>query len=797
MIAPPRHVQAVLDRFSKVRKTSNGWQALCPAHEDKTPSLSVSVGDTGHVLLHCHRGCSLEEILSAVALEHRDLFPVAHSGAQGSSQKRATPRTPPRPTNGAPGRAGKQIVAKYPYADAEGELLFEVVRYEPKDFRQRRPDGRGGWTWNMNGTPRVLYRLAGLLAADPGAWVFVCEGEKDVDALADVGLTATCNPGGAGKWGKLADDSALHGRRVAIIPDRDPPGRRHAQDVAARLYGKAAEVRVLDLGDGESFEGKDVSDWIAWFGSRESGALARDLVKLAEAAATWTGEDWPELTPLREEAGEPPRFPAEALPPWLRHMVEGVAEATQTPPELAGSVGLAVLALAGGGKALVAPQPGWTEPLNLFFAVALPPGCRKSAVFSAMIGPLVAWEKRERERMVPELERAKTAREIIEKRLSNLKRKAAEGDASAEREALKLSEEMAVTSLPTSPRVFASDATPEAVARLLSEQEGRLGIFSAEGGEMIAVAAGRYSKNDATNMEVFLKGHAGDALRVDRANRERAPIILDHPALTVALCVQPSVLAAAWEHDEFDNRGLLARFLYALPKNPLGTRNVGPAAIPHTVSRSYKNAVLALLNLLKVEDEHGNLRRLAVTDEAHGLLLDLMRRLEPELGPGGKYEYMTGWAGKLAGAVARIAGGLHLAGDPEAVAPWDKRITGDTMRAALALGEFYAAHAERAYRTFGGTPEARTAARVLDWIKRNCLSTFPERDCYRVLGIRSRDLIEPLALLSETGHVRPACDVEDESEGQPGRKPSRTWEVNPAVYSGSVNSVTCHKGSGQ
>jgi len=407
-----------------------------------------------------------------------------------------------------------------------------------------------------------------------------------------------------------------------------------------------------------------------------------------------------------------------------------------------------------------------------------------------MTGPLVAWERMQRERLKPEIDAAKTERDILEKRLAALKRKAAEGeDPEAAQEAVKLSAELAFKALPVFPRLFTSDATPEAIARLLVEQEGRLGAFSAEGGELTAIAGGRYSKDGQSNMEVFLKGHAGDAIRVDRANREREPIILDSPALTLALCVQPCVLEAAWKHHEFGDRGLLARFLYALPPNPLGTRRVDPPPVPHTTLKGYEEAVLALLDLPKTEDQYGNLPALALTDEARALLRDFMARLEPELGPGGRYEGMSGWYGKLAGAVARIAGCLHLAGNRLEGGALQAPIGAETMQAALALGEFYAAHAERVGKTFGGTPEAQTAARVLEAIKRYAWRTFTERDLYRALGLRKAEAGEALAVLEETGHVRPVAYADADSEGRPGRKPSREWEVNPALLPDSVNCV--------
>jgi len=343
--------------------------------------------------------------------------------------------------------------------------------------------------------------------------------------------------------------------------------------------------------------------------------------------------------------------------------------------------------------------------------------------------------------------------------------------------------------LPVFPRLFASDVTPEAIARLLAEQDGRLGVFSAEGGELTAIVGGRYSKDGTSNLEILLKAHAGDAIRVDRANREREPIILDNPALTLALCVQPSVFESAWQHREFRERGLLARMLCVLPANPLGTRDVDAPPVPHTTLKGYEEAVLALLDMPNTEDQYGNPAALTLTDEARALLRDFMRRLEPDLGPGGRYESTSGWHGKLAGAVARIAGGLHLAHSPLEGGALQEPISADTMRAALALGEFYAAHAERVHKVFAGTPEAQTAARVLDAIKRNGWRTFTERDLYRALGLLKTEAGEALAVLEETGHVRRVARADADSDTRPGRKPSREWEVNPVLSGHSVEYV--------
>ena len=175
------------------------------------------------------------------------------------------------------GTTSRQIAATYDYCDERGELLFQVVRFNPKDFRQRRPNGNGGWIWTVKGTRQVLYRLPELIAASPDARVYIPEGEKDVDNLANLGLVATCNPGGAAKLrtnGKPGRSKwqpefnpFFHARDVVFLPHNDDPGRDHARAAAANLFSIAVRVRILEL-PGLKSKG-DVSDWVDAGGTRE------------------------------------------------------------------------------------------------------------------------------------------------------------------------------------------------------------------------------------------------------------------------------------------------------------------------------------------------------------------------------------------------------------------------------------------------------------------------------------------------------------------------------------------------
>lgn len=171
-----------------------------------------------------------------------------------------------------------KTTATYDYLDEQGELLYQVCRTKPKGFFQRRPDENGGWINSTTGVRRVLYRLPELFAADTSATIFICEGEKDVDALRELELVATTNAGGAGKWREEYNEH-LRGRNVVILPDNDGTGQEHAESVARSLSRITASVKVVGL-PGLPDKG-DVSDWI------KAGGTAEQLIVLSRDAAPY------------------------------------------------------------------------------------------------------------------------------------------------------------------------------------------------------------------------------------------------------------------------------------------------------------------------------------------------------------------------------------------------------------------------------------------------------------------------------------------------------------------------------
>lgn len=275
--------------------------------------------------------CSREEYASTLRMESDNCYVhilrgECRCGSQHDPLSQISTGYAPNPAARVRQGNRREIVAKYNYRDENGALLFQAVRYEPKNFGQRRPVGHHKWKWNLDGVRRVLYRLPELCDADTTELVFLPEGEKDVDGLLKLGLVATCNPMGAGKWQQDYNE-ALRGRRVAILPDNDDSGQRHAAQVARWLHGIAAEVRIIELPD-LPHKG-DVSDWLARGGTKEQ------LLVLTEAAPLFI----PARSPVSEIASTKPAptpFPTSALPDAARTLVEQGSASLDAPPEFVG-----------------------------------------------------------------------------------------------------------------------------------------------------------------------------------------------------------------------------------------------------------------------------------------------------------------------------------------------------------------------------------------------------------------------------------------------------------------------------
>jgi len=473
-----------------------------------------------------------------------------------------------------------------------------------------------------------------------------------------------------------------------------------------------------------------------------------------------------------------PRFPTETLPQRMRDRVEAEAEFCQVPTDMPAIVALSVGASAIQKKAVIATKEGHAEPLNLYTVPVLPSGERKSPVISALIAPLSRYEQEESERMESVIAEARCERTIKEKTLEEVQRKAAKGrDEDAKSDAARIARELEEIRIPELPRLLADDATPERMATLLYEQGGRLSIFSAEG-DLFDLMAGRYSRT-GPNFGIFLKAHSGcDDHRVDRVGRPA--VYVSRPALTICLAVQPDVLKGLTDHPGFRGRGLLARFLYALPESRLGRRSNNSRPVPPTVRTAYEEDILALLKLPASPD--GSPYLLRMSPEAWQIWNGFEAWIEPKLAPFAELNHIADWTGKLAGTVARIAGILHMIEHSRDTAPWNALIKPETVENAVRIGRYLIPHARAAFDMMDADPLVGDARHMLNWIRKTGLNHFTERDAFN--GTRGRfkrvkTMRPALDLLEEHRYIRKR--ILPERKGR-GRSPSPIFEVNPLTY---------------
>lgn len=271
-------IDELLPLLEGVRPAGNGYEAICPAHEDRKSSLGVAeASDFEGIVLTCRAGCTTEAVLAELhhptenrPLTVRDLY--AQSGTNYGEPE-----------------------SIYDYVDEHGYMLFQAVRFPGKRFRQRHLED-GEWVWNLEGVRRVLYRLPEVIAAvQAGMTIYLVEGEKDVERLRAEGKVATCNPMGAGKW-RAEYSEFLRGASVVIVADRDAPGRKHAETVRTSLQGIAAGIWVV-----QAKVGKDTSDHLDAGLAVEAMPLMRQRVRRGIITARELAEGGREDITLRPE----------------------------------------------------------------------------------------------------------------------------------------------------------------------------------------------------------------------------------------------------------------------------------------------------------------------------------------------------------------------------------------------------------------------------------------------------------------------------------------------------------------
>jgi len=478
-----------------------------------------------------------------------------------------------------------------------------------------------------------------------------------------------------------------------------------------------------------------------------------------------------------------PDIPTELLPGFLGDYCKAVSEATQTPGALSVAMGLATVSTCIQKRFEVSAYDGYIEPVNLWTCSALEPGTRKTAVKQSFTSPLTQWEKEKADEMKRDIQKVKHQRDVNQRRIDQLKIKAAKPETEqAERENCLRQISEIEDSTPVDlnePRLWTDDVTPERLQDMLCDHNERMSLISDEGGTF-EVMAGLYN-NGRSNVNVYLQAHAGAEVRVDRQGRG---VMLNRPALTFGLTVQPQVITdlAQGNKARFRGNGMLARFLYFIPKSTVGHRDVTRnVPVPETIRTAYHNGIFHLLNISTVFDEHGRARARMLTlhPQALSAWQQFSGYIESKQGENGEFYSFQDWTSKLPGAALRIAGLLHVVEHGEQTAV----ITYETMARALDLSELLISHARAAFDLMGSEQAVSDAKSVFKWVS-GLQGRFNQREALKRHEGRFKRLErlkKALEVLTERHIIsQPITN----SSGGRGR-PEIYYLINPSIIGGN------------
>ncbi len=719
-------IQDFVSRLKCAKKNGMGWMAKCPAHDDRKPSLSVSTGTDGRVLIHCHSGCAAEAIVGAMGLKMRDLMPVDRLTVDRIPRSRlssvvsstSTPKHAPKTYATASDavaelerRHGKRS-AIWTYRDAEGEPVGVVVRWDrPGRGKDLRPVSRTPEGWIIGGmvTPRPLYCLPDLVDADR---VFICEGEKAVDAVRTLGLIATTWPHGS-KSASKADWSPLAGKECVVLPDNDDAGRLGADDVVGLLakVTPAPTVKRIEL-PGLPPGGDAVEYIAARREARGDDAAVRDeMERLADAAK-----------PIELERSAPTimsyrPFPVEVLPEPIGSFVAKGAQAIGCDAAYIALPMLSALAAAIGNTRRIQLKRGWTEPAIVWTAIVGESGTRKSPALELPLRPV---RKRQRDAMREHGEAMKRYRDELlryERDLAQWKRGRDQGDPPAKPDE------------PIADRFWCDDTTIEALAVLLLRQPRGLLMVQDElagwlGGFDRYRKGGGRSGGDAAK---WLEMHGGRSMIVDR--KTSGVLYIPRAAVSIAGGIQPRTLVRALgvEHRE---DGMLARLLLACP--PRLPNRWTEAEVPASTEMAVSAIFDRLYGLEPEYDDDGNFNARIVTLTSGGKtawieFYNSHAREQAKL----TGDLAAAWS-KLEGYAARFALIVHLvrwaADDPTLTTP--NAVDRTSIAAGITLSRWFGREAKRVYSLLAETDEDRDRRRLVELIDRKGGAVTP-RDLMR------------------------------------------------------------------
>lgn len=491
-------------------------------------------------------------------------------------------------------------------------------------------------------------------------------------------------------------------------------------------------------------------------------------------------DDWDPLIPLDRQHG--PTFIAESLPSPFREWAAQCSEAIQVPVDLPAMLDIGLVGAAGAKKFQVQLPNGHREPINPWILVVLPSGERKSATYREAISPVREWEAENIEAMKSAVWEYQTkvrtfekavgkAEDQLAKTIGNWASKEAQDVKDLSRELSNLRQSPIVM-----PRLIVDDITPEKLAVVLADQDGRILISSPEGGTF-DIMAGRYSKDGAPNLDLYLKGYTGDDHIVDRINREAKQV--RRPHISMALTTQPEILRGLEQRQGFRGRGVIARLWFSIPEGKAGFQKADAAPIEEAVRARRRARLRALLDIRIPVEPYDLTFAPKAADHLNCLHRDVQMKMRPE----GELSHVKDWAQRAVGGMARLCGILHLMEHAEEPRLCETPISARTALRAWSIMETYLIpHALSAFGMMGKDSRVELAGDALGWIKRHKVDRFSRAELHKDLHRQVEnpgDWDGPLQLLCDHSYI---AAEETEPRNGPGRPPTSVYDVNPAVH---------------
>jgi hypothetical protein len=685
------------------KKTSAGYTAKCPAHDDNRASLSIAQGADGRILFRCHAGCDFGAITSSLGLNPADCFAADET------------RPAPRPVAKIPFpyptlkkaidcglKSGTTSTKVWEYHDENGQTVGAVVRYDGAAGKKTyRPFSLvdGGWYMAAMPAPRPLYGLPAVVKSDAKILVIV-EGEKCVDAAVKLGFTATTSAGGANAAGHTDWKPASAFDQVWIIPDADEPGLAYADEVERQIksHDPACQVKVIGLPDVGI--GGDIVDWIANQSSHDPAILRESISRLAGASAVAVGRV---DEPNHEADGIPWKpFPVHLLPPVMRRFVDDGASSIGCDSSY---LSLPILTTAGaaiGATRVVELKPGWTAPPILWTAVIGSSSAAKSPAFAACHKLLSDPQRRWHEDYTAAKDRHNAAAMAHEKALK-LWMKNEAGDP---------------PSPPVKPswrRFVIDDATAQSVAGILANNPRGLVLLRDELAGFFASFTRFSSTSDAP---LWLPWYNGASQTVDRRGRDE-PLFLPRPLVAISGCIPPAILRRHLAGDNSEN-GIASRFLFAAP--PETDRRWRDEILTAGASAAMAEVMTRLLAIQIRQD--GLPETLVLSDEAE----DRFKAWVNENGAAVKAADDEATKSAL-GKIEEVPGRLSIILHHMSKGADEMAVSGETMANAIELAQWFRNEARRWYAASHESPAETNGRKLVELIRK--AGTITARDAQR------------------------------------------------------------------